>query len=473
MSKYYISTSIAYINAQPHIGYLFELVSADVLARYHKLIHDETFFLTGVDEHGIKNQQAAATAGLAVQDYADKMSANFEAMAKQYNINNDFFIRTTDPGHKKLAQDSWQKLNEKGVIKKRSYTGLYCTGCEAFKTEREIVDGNCIIHEKPVEKIQEENYFLILRPETKAKIIDWIKDGAIEPASKNSEILNMLEDFDSVSISRPKERLSWAIPVPGDETQTMYVWTDALLNYLSGIELSSREIADWWPASAQIIGKDIVKFHAVIWPMILLELDYDLPKKLLVHGFINVDGKKMSKSLGNVVSPTDLMEHYSVAGEFAADVVRYLLMRQINFYDDANFTWPEFDAIYNGELANGIGNLLARTIGLSAKNPQISENVKAEMAKFEQFQQDVLGKLPLKDNNFSESLEQANELTKKADEWISSNKAWQGVECDILPINILYRISIVLEPFMPKVSHEIRQQLTELLSRPIFPRIKA
>jgi methionyl-tRNA synthetase len=464
MAKTTVTTSIAYINAEPHIGFLLELVAADVLARYYRLQGDDVFFLTGTDEHGVKVQRAAEALKQKPQQYADAVAAKFQKVTKDFSISNDYFVRTTDAKHVEFVQKSWKKLTEAGVISKRKYEGLYCAGCEAFKTEREIDNGKCVIHEVELEKVAEENYYLELSDQTKTAIRSWIE--SIEPETKRAEVLNILEDFEGVSVSRPKDKLSWGIPVPGDPDQVMYVWVDALLNYLSALVAADKSVAEYWPA-IQVIGKDIVKFHAVIWPTILLALELPLPKKLLVHGFITVDGKKMSKSLGNVVSPSELETRYGV------EATRYLLLRQLNFYSDSNFVWKEFDALYEGELANGLGNLVNRTINLLAKCREKGVSVTQYEPKIDS---------ALISADFSGELQRVNELISAADQWISDVKPWEWLKSGKVSAdqaeNLLRQSSIIeiasrLEPFMPETAKNIRAQLKSLKPQPLFPRLSA
>jgi len=464
MRPVFITTSIAYINAEPHIGFLLELVAADVLARYYRQQGEEVFFLTGTDEHGTKVEQAAIEAKLEPKLYSDKLSKKFESLCKDFAISNDYFIRTTDEGHIKFVSDHWKKLSDAGVLEKRTYKGQYCTGCEAFKTEREIVDGKCVIHEIELDKTEEENYFLKVTDETKEKILSWVEN--IVPENRRQELRNMLSDFDGVSVSRPKEKLSWGIPVPGDKTQVMYVWVDALLNYLSGLVAAGKTIEDYWPAT-QIIGKDILKFHAIIWPTILIALQLQLPDKLLVHGFVNVDGKKMSKSLGNVVAPDELKKRYGV------EATRYLLLRQLNFYEDSNFVWSELDAIYHGELANGLGNLLNRVVSLLAKCKAKGVTV-------------TLSPVPvssaLKKYDFAGELSEINRLITSADQWISEIQPWLWFKEDkiskdqvenLLRQSSLPEIAQRLEPFMPETAKAIIDQLQSLEPKPLFPRLES
>lgn len=467
MAKRFISTSIAYINAEPHIGFLFELVAADVLARYYRSQGDEVFFLTGTDEHGTKVEQAAAAANLAPQEFADQLSTKFKALGKEFNLSFDKFVRTTDPQHIEFVKKAWQKLDEKKVLEKRAYDGWYCTGCEAFKTEREIVDGKCGIHEIALEKISEENYFLLIGDDVKEKIRRWI--GAVKPVGRQAEVLNMLEEIDAVSVSRPKDKLQWGIQVPGDDNQVMYVWVDALLNYLSGIEAAGQETKDWWPGT-QLIGKDILKFHAVIWPAILDALGYEFPKELLVHGFINVDGKKMSKSLGNVIAPSELKARYGVDG------TRYLLLRQLNFYDDSNFVWSEFDALYNGELANGIGNLINRTVSILKSFEQKGFKVRGTI-ETAMGDDDIKLKSSLGQSDYRNDLETVISEVAQANDWFSKKKPWEWKSPTDLQLAALIdqrkliQISYLLEPFMPETATEIRRQLKELDPKPLFPRL--
>lgn len=456
MSKsFYITTSIAYINAEPHIGFLFELLAADVLKRYQQTIGNDAYLVTGTDEHGSKVAQAAATAHQEPQAYADAISNKFAALKEEFNVAYDYFIRTTDPGHQAFVTAQWQKLAEQGALKKKTYIGLYCTGCEAFKASNEVADGKCSIHETKLEEVEEENWFLVIDDKVKTQIKAWI-ESAVYPITRRQEVINILDSgaYDEVSVSRPVAKNSWGIPVPGDTEQIMYVWVDALFNYISALEITGK--ADLWPADIQIIGKDILKFHAIIWPALLLLTGYELPKKLVVHGFINVDGKKMSKSVGNVITPAVLKERYGT------EATRYLLFRQLSFYDDSNFSWAEFDALYNGELANGLGNLVARTIGL-AKRLRLKVTTATERLDNLEFE-------------FRREIDLVGELVKEADKLITENELWVELEGkrQVLEqvVHSILVIAQTLDPFMPQTSAEIRRQLSELDSKPLFPRLQ-
>ncbi len=472
MKKTYITTSIAYINAEPHIGFLLELLSADVLARYHKLQGEEVFFTTGTDEHGSKIAQAAEAAGKEPQKYADEISKKFEKLGKDFGIEFDFFVRTTDPKHKKFAQERWKQLEKAGALEKRKYKGYYCVGCEAFKTEREIAGNKCLIHEKELEVIEEENWFFKLS-DYQEKILEWlIQEKPVKPEGRLNEVINVVKELEDISFSRPKDKLSWGVPVPaspakqggpGDPEQTMYVWADALWNYLSVFELAGKDSKEYWPADLQIIGKDILKFHGAIWPGLLLACGYELPKKLLVHGFVNVDGKKMSKSLGNVITPKELLERYG------REATRYLIFRQLSYYEDSNFTWEDFDAIYNGDLANGIGNLANRVIGLLKRFK--AESVVPKKVEIES---------ALADEDFGAELEKVRSLLGAADQWITEVEPWswgkdEPVSKDqinnLIDQSNLFEIAVRLEPFMPETAQSIREQLKTLKAEPLFPRL--
>jgi methionyl-tRNA synthetase len=469
----YITTSIAYINAEPHIGYLLELLSADILANYYEGRDREVFFLTGTDEHGAKVAQAAEAAGLSPQKYSDLASAKFQELGPQFGIKFDYFIRTTDLAHQKFVQETWQKLDQAGALERRHYTGLYCPGCEAFKTDRELNEGQCLIHHIPVEKIEEENWFFKLS-QFREKILSWLESGpVVVPGNRRNEIINVVKDLEDVSISRPKTKVAWGIPVPNDESQVIYVWFDALFNYLSALEIKHK--TDLWPADIQIIGKDILRFHAAVWPGLLLALKLPLPKKIMVHGFINVDGQKMSKSLGNVISPKQLLERYG------AEATRYLLFRQLSYYDDSNFVWSEFDALYNGELANGLGNLVSRVITLLSKISQ--KNFNSVKAQIELRQKDphLAGYVSgLEADDFSADLNQVNHFINEADQWITKTKPWEWLENDVIDnLKIatlvdqskLTEIAHLLKPYLPETSSKIIKQLNSLKSEPLFPRL--
>ena len=365
--KFYITTSIAYTNAPPHIGFALELIQADVLARYHRLLGDDVYFLTGTDENGIKNQKSALKLSIAPQRFVNQNTAQVEKLTKILSISNNDFIRTTDKTrHWPAVRKIWQRLEKNGDIYKKEYEGLYCSGCEAFVTKKDLdSQGRCRLHKKKPEKIREENYFFRLSKYGEY-IENIIKTGELKiiPEIRKRELLSFIKKgIQDVSFSRPASSLSWGIPVPNDPSQTIYVWADALTNYISALGYADDSIKfqKYWPADIHLIGKDITRFHALIWPAMLLSAKLPLPKEILVHGFISVNGQKMSKSLGNIVSP------FAVSEKYPADALRYYLLSEIPSQGDGNFSWETFAARYKADLVSGLGNLVARTLKMAEK----------------------------------------------------------------------------------------------------------
>ena len=359
--KLYITTAIPYVNGTPHIGNALDYLIADIWTRYQKQNGKEVRFQVGTDEHGNKIAAKAATENLAPQEYTDKMYVNFENLMKKVGAQYTDFIRTTDPHHKGAVQYIWQKLQP--YIYKDKYEGWYCMGHEAFFTDKEVqaTGGVCPDHQTPYEKVSEENYYLKASLFTE-KLREAIESRkfTIVPEFRAKEFLELIKDgVQDVSISRPKKNLTWGVPVPGDSEQIMYVWIDALANYLTVLGYPDQPgWQDYWPADVQVIGKDILRFHAGIWPAMLLGLDLPLPKKLLVHGFVNVGGAKMSKTVGNVVDPNQIIDEYGV------DAFRYFFARHIPTQDDGDFTWEKFETAYNTELGNDLGNLVSRVASM-------------------------------------------------------------------------------------------------------------
>jgi len=366
MQKFYLTTSIFYVNAPPHLGHALEATQADAIARYQKSLGKDVYFLTGADEHGIKIVRSAKTAGKDVKDFTDENVGKIKLLVEKLNISNNDFIRTSDKErHWTGAQTLWKKMTEAGDIYKAKYEGYYCVGCEAFVTEKDLVDGKCQYHDKEPELIEEENWFFKLSKYAE-EIKKKIKSDELEiiPKSRKNEILAMIEGgIEDISFSRPTEKLGgWGVPVPGDESQLMYVWGDALSNYISALGYGSADdenFKKFWPADLHIIGKDILRFHAVIWPAMLLSAGLPLPKQIFVHGFLVSDGRRMSKTLGNVIDPLELIEEYGV------DAVRYYLLREVTPFEDGDITKEKFKEAYNANLANGLGNLTARIMKMS------------------------------------------------------------------------------------------------------------
>jgi len=457
--KFYITTSIVYTNAPPHIGYALELIQADVLARYHRVLGDDVFFLTGTDEHGAKIVKAAEKAGKTPKEFTDEMSQKFKDLTKALHLSNDDFIRTTDQKrHWPGVRKAWLKIKENDDIYKKKYKGLYCVGCEAFVKEKDLVKGMCPIHKKKPEIIEEENYFFKL-----SKYADIVKEkiasGEIKiiPEGRKNEIISFInQGVEDISCSRLKKVLQWGIPVPEDDSQTIYVWLEALINYLFPKK--------YWPANIQCIGKDIFRFHALLWPAMLLSLGMDLPKTILVHGFINSAGQKMSKSLGNVVDPFELVKKYGT------DAVRYFLLREIPPTEDGDYTEEKFIERYNGDLASGLGNLVARVISLARiSNFQFSIFNEFPISNFQKRYREALEGF-----KFNEALAIVWELISFCDKYIEKEKLWETKDEKVIGklLFALKNIAELLKPFLPDTSEKILKQLKNKKSEPLFPRFK-
>lgn len=466
--KFYITTAIDYANAKPHIGHALEKVQADVLARYWRLKGKEVFFLTGTDEHGAKIVRAAVEKKKPIKEFIDKNTKEFQQLLKDLNISNDYFIRTTNKKrHWPAVRKVWNKLSVNGDIYKKQYKGLYCYGHEAFVTKKDLKNGICEMHGKKPEKIDEENYFFKLSKYTK-QIQSAIKKGKFKiiPKTRENEILKLLEQgLKDVSFSRPRADLKWGIEVPRDKTQTIYVWADALTNYISalgwGTSLDAK-FKRFWPADVQVIGKDILRFHAAIWPAMLLSLKLPLPKILFVHGFISIEGQKMSKSLGNVIYPRDLIKKYG------ADSLRYYLLAEIPASKDGDFSLEKFEARYNGDLALGLGNYLARIVGLGEKH--LDESLKSEMSVKTKQELDKRWKkyeMAIQDFKFSDAIKEIQALVSFGDKRINNIKLWELVQNDnerfkkeISDVaTLLAYVAWMFLPIIPNASEEIFKQL--------------
>jgi len=361
---FYITTPIYYANAKPHIGHAYTTVAADILARFHRLQDDEVFLLAGLDEHGLKIQKKAEETGKDPQEFVDEISEEFKRLWKKLNIQYNSFIRTTDPKHKKAVQKALQRLYNKGSIYKGTYEGLYCVGCEQFKTETELVEGKCPDHNKTPELLSEECY-LLKTADLQAELIKKIESDEfkITPGRYKNEILSFLKGQDLKDISISRKNVKWGIPLPFDTQYTAYVWMDAFLNYLTGIGWDGGEnIPNLFPPDVQLIGKDILRVHATMWPAVLMHLGAELPRILFTHGHILAGGKKMSKTLGNVIDPDKMIE------KFGIDATRYLLMSAGTFGEDVDLTMMRAADKYNADLVDGLGNLVARVLAVAEKN---------------------------------------------------------------------------------------------------------
>lgn len=461
INKFFATTPIYYVNDVPHIGHTYTTVAADTLVRFYGLEGYDSRLLTGTDEHGAKIAEAAKSHDQSPQEYADAIAAEFKKSWESLNINFVRFIRTTDPDHIKIAQEFLQRLYDAGAIDKqpRLYEGLYCISCEKFYQKEDLKDGLCPDHLKPPVKHSEENYYFNLS-KYRDQLIELITTDQLEikPESKKKEILGKLnQGLDDISISRAN--LEWGVPLPFNNSHTAYVWIEALINYYT---YGSQN--DFWPANLHLVGKDILWFHTVIWPAMLLAVSEPLPKKVFGHGFFTIDGQKMSKTLGNVIKPADLVKKYGVDG------TRYILLASFPFGEDGDFSWEYFDRLFNSDLANGIGNLAARVA-------KLCEKVNFQANKYEAgFDPEV--KTLLSQLKFFEALEWIRSIISQTDKRINEEKPWEkdgdALKTDLEElVGLIQRIAYNLQPFIPDTAHKLLQQYSGEIksSYPLFPRI--
>ncbi len=479
MEKRYVTTAIYYANGAPHIGHALELVQADAYARWYRQQGARTFFQTGTDEHGAKIARAAEKAGMPPQQFVDSIAAQFAALKEPLMLSWDRFFRTTDRvAHWPGVQEIWRKLEERGDIYRRKYRGLYCVGHEAFVTEKDLVDGKCVDHGEAPEIIEEENYFFRLSrygKEIQRAIAS--DEMRILPAGRKEEMLAFLSrGLEDVSFSRPRKDLAWGIPVPGDESQTIYVWADALTNYLSGVGYPREEFREWWPADIHFIGKDILRFHALIWPGILIAAGLPLPRNIFVHGFLTVEGKKMSKTLGNVIHPAKLVEEYGV------DAVRYYLLRSVPSGEDGDVSKERLQHLLKGELADGLGNFASRVCALAGREGTLKvEKLDASLKKIlDNTRKEVAAKM----NQFQihEALGIIWKAIQEGDIYINRNAPWKSRDKKVIAmlVVLLSEIAQLVAPFLPKTSASIRaaihldgDALTAKPLAPLFPKRNA
>ncbi|HOX10674.1 MAG TPA: methionine--tRNA ligase [Candidatus Moranbacteria bacterium] len=471
-NKFYITTTLPYINADPHVGYAWEVVRADAWARFQRLSGNDIFFNIGTDEHGSKIFERANELGLDTQVYCDQQVEKFRELKNVLNLSFDNFIRTTDEHHVKAAQEFWRQTKNNGYIYKKNYKTKYCVGCEMEKTDSELVDNCCPLHpNREIEIREEENYFFKFSA-FQQKLLELYEKNPnfVVPAHRFNEIKSFvsmgLEDF---SISRVKEKMPWGVPVPDDEEQVMYVWFDALVNYISAIGWPDdmKKFNSWWPG-IQVAGKDNLRPQSAMWQAMLMAVNLPASKQIFINSFLTSNGQKMSKSLGNVISPYEMVEKFGIDG------TRYILLSLNSFGDDADISWEWMTEKYNADLANGIGNLISRTVKLSSMtNDQFPISNEFSMTN------DQISKF-LDKFQIDKALEYIWNIIKEDNKYIEDNKPWELAKSnekkfkEVMQklLDDLDLISQLLLPFLPDTSEKIKKALETKQVEPLFQRIK-
>jgi len=467
--KFYITTAIDYIDDVMHIGHAYQKIVADVLARHHRLLGEKVFFLTGADEHGGKVEEAAKKAKMGFKEWADKISKENKKELKSLNISYDRYIRTTDKDHEKMVKSFWLKVKKRGDIYLGDYVGIYCQGCEGFITKKDLVNGKCPFHPtKTPLKLTEKNYFFRWS-KYEEFLKNYIKNNPqfIQPEARRNEMLKFLErGVEDIPISRPT--VKWGIPVPDDSEQIIYVWFEALVNYLTGAPKG------FWPADLHLLGKDNVRWHALLWPAMLRSAGYSLPKIVYGHGFLSLDGKKISKSLGNIIRASQLV------GKFGGpDPIRYYLLKIKPLAEDGDLSLNKLAEVYNADLASGLGNLVARVINLAKisslqlpisnkiPNPKLQTEINKTRKEYRK---------TLDEFKFNEALISIWELISFCDRYIEKERPWEKSSKQLPVINnllfALENIAQMLRPFLPQTSEKILEQLKTRKSKPLFPFLK-
>ncbi len=478
VKKFYVTTPIYYVNDKPHLGHAYTTLAADVLARYHRSLGDDVFFLTGTDEHGDKVAASAMAANLEIQEFVDENAKAFESAFRALDISNDIFMRTTLPSHADAVHKFIDKLYKANALYKGTYEGLYCRGCEDFYTEKDLVDGKCPIHKTSPELVKEDNWFFHLE-EYLPKVRALIETNAlrIEPEARRNEVLALIDQgLNNFSITR--QRVEWGIPFPYEDGQKIYVWVEALMNYVSAIGYGAdeAEYTKWWPADLHLMAKDILKFHAVYWPAMLLAAGEELPRRIFAHGFFTLNGTKMSKSLGNVLDPNDLIAKYGV------DATRFLLLSQFRFGSDGDIRPSVLAEQYEAHLVNGLGNLVARTAKMIEQycDGQVDRTLELDQqstALVEKYQEEMT-KLHLQG-----ALTTIQSFVTAIDEEIDAAKPWVLVKTDEAGVRnhlsrwakSLLALAGLVEPFLPETGKRIREAFSaEKITKGegLFPRLK-
>lgn len=470
----YVTTAIPYVNGTPHVGHALDYLLADVYYRYWTERGIKVRFQAGTDEHGNKIFDKALGLDIPVEQYVEENTQRFRDFIAKLGVEPTDFIRTSSPDHQRRVQQIWDKI--KNHIYPSTYDGWYCVGCEGFITEKEYEEnhGVCPDHQTPYERLSEKNYYLHIS-DFKDQIKSAIESGEMQilPEFRKREVLKLLEGSPDVSISRPKKKLSWGIPVPGDDEQVMYVWMDALANYITILGYPEEDISDFWPADAQFVGKDILRFHAIIWPAMLLALGLPLPKVILSHGHIFVDGQKMSKSIGNVVDPVEIIDKYGL------DPFRYYFLRHIDTFADSDFTWDKFDLAYSGELANDLGNLVQRLAVLSNKNSvslSASDITNAKQAALDDTKYQQL----IEQFEFSKAFDYVWSIIQDLNREINDKEPWAVAKSDpeaakAILIDLDRKLLVanqLLVPFLPETTAKISAVFGETITvpSPLFPK---
>ena len=475
MNARYITTTLPYVNDEPHIGHALEFVQADTLARYYRLMGHDVFFNTGTDEHGQKIAQKADAEGKDRQAYVDHFAARFNTLKDKLDLSYDAFIRTSSAEHKAAAQEIWRRCDAKGDIYKKSYTGLYCVGCELFYKKEELDEqGHCLIHKTPVEEVEEENYFFKLS-NYQGKLIEYLSDEARTlPGWQRSWALEFVRGgLEDLSISRQKTRMDWGVEVPGDQEHVMYVWFDALTNYISTLgwpNIDGNYKKFWVDGDTlQLAGKDQVRFQSIIWQAMLMSAELPTTDTIYYHGFINSGGQKMSKSLGNTISPYEMVERYGV------DATRYILLRHVHPFDDSDLTWEKMDEVYTANLVNGLGNLVARVMKMAETH--LDEPIQKPEATI--FDEDYIKALDT--FNFQTACDLVWKKIGDLDEKITATEPFKLVKEDKeagkqliseLVVDV-YAIARLLFPFMPETNRLIKEAVLQN-KKPdnLFPRLE-